>query len=175
MSNYYDNIYNNLHHLTTEEWEELSKRLTFLLTAKKKEKLRLGEEAFYTIIDNELSKKLKTKRFPFQRFKRTNNYKLLGETFEVALDYMEVVFEKEKLTRVKRLQFYLIAARIVLQDQETSPAPLSIRTMLNGFKLLPGLIDRSFPGYARSGVLSMILKQKYMNKKPLEEVVNEKR
>ncbi len=171
----YDAIIDNLHHLSTEEWEGLSKRLTFLLTSKKKEKVRIGEEAFYSILDNELSKKLKTKSFPFHKFKRTNSYKTLGEAFEVALDYMEVVFKGEKMTRVKKLQFYLIACKIVLKDQETNPAPLNIKTLLNGFKLLPGLIDRAFPGYAHSGVLPMILKQKYMNKKPLEEVNNEKR
>lgn len=168
-------IDNMLLNLNLKELEHVQKSIQLIMAPKQRERVRLGEEAFYSILDNELSKKLKTKAFPYNKFKRTHSYKLLGEAFEVTLDFMEVVFAKEKLTRIKKLHFYLIACKIVLDDQESSPAPLSIKTMLNGFKLLPGLIDRAFPGYARSGLLPMILKQKWMNKKPIEEVKNEKR
>ena len=161
--------------LSREELEKLHKKITFLLATKKRKNSRIDVEAFYNILDNELSKRLKTKTFPFPKFQRTKTYKELITAFESTVDYMEVVFKEMRLTRANKLQFYFLSAKITIDDFDTSPVPLSMRTLLQSFSILPGLIDRSFPGYARGGMLGWILKQKYMNKKPLEEINNEKR
>lgn len=161
--------------LEKEELVLLGKKIQYLMTTKKRKCSPVDEDAFYSIIGNELKKKIRYKAPPLPVFKKTNDYKLFSQVFVDTLDYMEEVFKREKLTRPKKLHFYLVATKIVLRDCEGSPVPLSMRSMLTAYKLLPGLIERSFPGYVQSGLLPMILKQKYMNKKPLEEVKNEKR
>jgi hypothetical protein len=175
MKNNLPEIEKRIKLLNRDELEQLQKKILFLLTTKKRKTSKIDVEAFYTILDNELSKRLKTKSMPFNRFQRTNTFKSLVTAFESTVDYMEVVFKNERLTRASKLHFYLISSKIVLDDCAGSPAPLCMRTLLQSFTILPGLIDRAFPGYVQGGVLPMILKQKYMNKKPLEEINNEKR
>ena len=86
MSKKAEDIYEQIPSLSREELEGLIKRATFLLTTKGRKDSRIDEEAFYDIIDNELSKRLKTKRFLFQKFKRTHTYKNLGTAFELTVD-----------------------------------------------------------------------------------------
>ena len=175
MPRLYEEINNRLPRLSQEELVELSKRIQFLMSTKKRKTNPVDEDAFYSILGNELKRKIRYKAPPLPVFKKTADYKLFSQVFEDTLDYMSEVFKRERITRPKKLHFYLIATKIVLSDCEGSPVPLSMRSLLTSYKLLPGLIDRSFPGYAQSGLLPMLLKQKWMNKKPIEEVKNEKR
>ena len=155
--------------LNTSDLEDIIKRVAFLKNSKSKKYPRVEEELFYNTLISELGKKIKKKQPPFYAFQKQGNYKNFKIAFEATLDYIEIAFKNQRINRAAKQHIYLITTKIVINDFDTSPIPLSLRTLVNGFTILPSLMAREFPGYIASGLLPMILKAKYANKKPREE------
>lgn len=155
--------------LSAKELDVLSTRIALLRTSRNSGKSTTEEEAFYNALVSGLGKKISKRQPPFYAFIKQGHYKKFKEAFEGTLDYIELAFRNTRINRPAKLRFYLIATEIVINDFETSPVPLSLKSLINNYGLLPSLMDREFPGYASSGLLPMILKAKYANKKPREE------
>lgn len=155
--------------LKSVELDEVGKRIAFLKTSKGGKSSGVEEELFYGTLVAELGKKIKKKQPPFHIFARQAGYKQFKEAFATTIDYISLAFRNERINRAGKQRIYLIATKLVIDDFDTSPVPLSLKTLINGFSLFPSLMDRAFPGYTGAGVLPMLLRAKYGNKKPREE------
>ena len=162
-------ILNALPSLNKVELEEVIKKASFLEKTKGVRSSGSEEETFYGILTSELVKMFRNKPTAYFVFVKQCNYNSFKTDFEGTLDYMEIAFKNKRITRPAKLHFYLIATKIIINDFDTSPVPLNLKTLINGFNILPSLIDREFPGYAQAGLLPMILKAKYKNKPPRGE------
>lgn len=152
--------------LTRKEQEEISTRLNFLLSSNKKTSSS-GEELFYMRVSQVLNKELSTKEIPYYIFKKSSAYKKLKDAFTATSGYMKNAFKGSTVTRPQQQQFYMLATLSVLDDLSRSPIPTNMTTVLQTFRDIAGLMDRAFPGYSQSGLMPMVLKAKFKNKKGL--------
>lgn len=152
--------------LKEEELKNIRTRIDFLLSSKKgTEKKSTEEIQFYTLLTNEIERRLKKKPSPFPVFKKQAIYKKFKKTFEEMLEYRKDCTGGILLDKKMRGSFNSLAIGVVLGDFDDSPIPLSMTTALTTFANLPGLLDRSFPGYVRGGAMLILLKSKRRKEK----------
>lgn len=86
-----------------------------------------------------------------------NTYRTLRTRATEIEEFIAANF-KPGLSRSQKNKLYVIFSSVVATRIEQTRVPLSLTTTLSFFNNLPGLIDKSFPGYIQSGLLDALLK-----------------
>lgn len=145
----------NLKNLTQSELKEVIEEASFLLAVHNN--VSGNQEIFYYVISLYL-KKFSITSPPFGTIKKQLFYKKFLSVSDSVDSFIDKNFKK--VTRVERSKLYNFFVRIIVSHiQNNTELSLSLKVVLNYFSYLPQLIDKSFPGYIESGLLSLILEK----------------
>ncbi len=85
--------------------------------------------------------------------------KLLQTSYLQLRDWLTASFNPP-LTKTERLWAYSLCAELLVQESFVRNQPVCMATSLKQVQLIPQIIAREFPGYIKSNLLRMVLKQK---------------
>lgn len=89
--------------------------------------------------------------------------KLTGKEKATVQEYLEN-FESYIATYLKgckyqqKVAFYKLSAELILEHLQYALVPITTRSVISCIPKIPSLVERAFPGYAKAGVLHMIIK-----------------
>lgn len=112
---------------------------------------------FYETLCEEVKLYTGIEGMPLHSFKRSNRkgYNKLCEMVTLMEAWAANV-DADVKTRLKKRNFYATMAMLVSSFLDDLNVPISVKTLLNSFEKFPGLIDKAFPGYVRSGLIRTI-------------------
>lgn len=88
--------------------------------------------------------------------KGTTQYKNYKKRFPMVMKFIEQ--ECSTLDKVQRIRFYHILVKAILKYLEDIGLPKSINMISNQFSNINQIIEHSFPGYLKSGLIDKIVK-----------------
>jgi len=143
--------------LTAQELREIELLAEQYRSRKGLGKIRAEDELLYSTLIEVLSYKTKSVYSPFPIFKK-NQINLFKKFKDVSLE-LDFWIKKHfpNVTRTQKRRLYTIFVELVVDFIDAGPVPLGVKTVINSFQYLPGLIDKSFPGYLEAGVLELLL------------------
>jgi len=143
--------------LTAQELREIELLAEQYRSRKGLGKMRAEDELLYTTLIEVLAYKTKTVYMPFPIFQK-NQITLFKKFKTVSLDLDTWIKDQfPGVTRTQKRRLYSIFSELVIDFIDSGPIPLSVKTVINSFQYLPGLIDKSFPGYLEAGLLDSLL------------------
>ena len=120
------------------------------------------ESLFYSVLKDTLEYYCYGKVMPYQTFKRGKFYKSYKEKFPVVQEFMQQHFPDAKL--VERKMIYRTFSRLIIKRiNQWEDVEVRIGTCAVNVDRIPSLVDRAFPGYAKNGLLSMLIKRSYQD------------
>ncbi|MCK5236931.1 MAG: hypothetical protein KAR06_08095 [Deltaproteobacteria bacterium] len=151
--------------LDTSDLREILSRVNYVLKQREGVVLNSTEDLFYTAFSNILTRVL-GKRLPqtLGGFRKSSSHLKKFKTVHQSVDsYIENLTtagnKKITINRIERLAFYRRAFRLVVDHIDTHmKIPMSMSVVLNTMDNLPGIMDLSYPGYAKAGMGYLILK-----------------
>ena len=152
-----DAIKQLLPQLTSRELREVELLASHFRKGNKKEDIEANTLVFYSTIVEYLAYKTKVQFPPIALF-RALQPNLGDKIFEVA-EFVENWTNSyfKEVIQLERRRVYGICTELVGNYVEDSTVPLGMKSLLNAFNKLPGIVENNFPGYAASGLLSSIL------------------
>ena len=140
--------------LSLKELKEFRTEIDKLIFLKKPE--NKNETIFYEILRNKLKTKLNMNTPPYSTIKKTE-VKLKEKVSELDI-FLEDNY-KGNLTKDKRTELYDLCLDVLIDYMINETEMLiSLTSIINMSKLIPNLIDKSFPFYLENGLLSYIIK-----------------
>lgn len=122
------------------------------------------EALFYEALSTVIAKTNRGNTPPFRVFKSSPNYKQFKLAAASVDEYIESLLAPSKVTRIERSQFYTMYAKLVAKDLMRAEIALSINSLTNSVDRFPGILDKSFPGYARNGLFLKLIAKKNFRK-----------
>lgn len=110
------------------------------------------ENLLYDNIAQLLSSKYQINLPPFKLFSNSNNHAQFSKVSLSLNEYLSSLITDRAIRLEERSMFYHLYAKLVTDDLEDIGAPVSVKSIVNGFERFPGLLDRAFPGYIRNGL-----------------------
>lgn len=118
-----------------------------------------SDEALYTAVTAELSRALQYTATRYGSFRsRSPQAKEFAEAVKVVDTYLAMSNSGAPMTILERTSAYGLVAELVVRDvrrNQNSPLPLW-RRVCTSLKNINLLVERAFPGYAESGLLSQV-------------------
>lgn len=144
--------------LNANELKEVVTLATQLRSSKGLGVMRAESELFYHTLSEELSYRLNTLPPPLSVLKKQSppTYKKFDEVLTWFNDWLDDVMQGS-ITRLQRRTMYAVCTELVADEVEASQVPLSLKSLLNFYPELPGILDKNFPGYIRNGMIGMLL------------------
>lgn len=140
--------------LSLKELKEFRTEIDKLIFLKKPE--NKNETIFYEILRNKLKIKLNMSTPPYSTVKKTE-VKLKEKVSELDV-FLENSY-KGNLTKDKRTELYDLCLDVLIDYMVNETEMLvSLTSIINMSKLIPNLIDKSFPFYLENGLLNYIIK-----------------
>jgi hypothetical protein len=103
-----------------------------------------------------LLKKEGVAMIPYQKFKSSNSYQRLRESFKTIEHFINQNFDS--LTITQRMKFYhIVLTQMVEYVRRLPDVPVSFNTVSVHSDKVAGLVDAAFPGYIRSKLFKKIL------------------
>jgi hypothetical protein len=104
------------------------------------------------------------------QLKRMNNFRSFADKVPPTMVY----FRKATRNRVKLRALIRMSIKLLYKDMQRMQISASTRTMLNHWHRIPSVINRSFPGYAKAGLLGLLVNSgaidlKYVSEAPPRE------
>lgn len=115
-----------------------------------------NEEMLYSVLAEELKSKLSSALVPFHVFKKGSSYARFREVLKHVDEFLRST-GIPRFTTPERKKMYSIVIRLVVERASELDVPLGVKLVLNQSDYIPGLFDRAFPGYLRSGLVRMLL------------------
>jgi hypothetical protein len=95
---------------------------------------------------------------PLSKFQSSKFYADVPERCVWLLEYIKAGFRTEQ--RLEISAALVIVLELLADRLETRNVPLSYNAMFQGLARIPWLVDRSFPGYWKSGLLGKLIKSR---------------
>lgn len=118
-----------------------------------------SDEALYNAISNELSRALQHSASRYGLFRsRSPQAKEFIEVTKLVDTYLTRANNGAPMTLLERSSAYGLVAELVVRDirrNQNNPLPLW-RRVCTALKNINLLVERAFPGYAESGILSQV-------------------
>jgi hypothetical protein len=168
MSAAFDEIAKLLHSLTADELAEVRARAGILLqsggrpaasaptTTAAKIAAPPAESADLDIIVQEIAAYFQREGLEYvseAMLKRTANYRSFEAKAIASLPY----FRKVSSQRVRLRAIIRLAIRLLHKDMQAMNVAVSVRTLMNHWHRVPAVIDKNFPGYAKIGMLRLLI------------------
>lgn len=115
------------------------------------DQLGLVYEAFSQILS---SKGFRT--IPWNRFQESRDLSAFTTKGEWLISYARKNFKPE--TRIQLSYTLILLTKLLTEWLEKINVPLSYRTLINNLDRIPSLVDESFPGYGKAGLLPAVVK-----------------
>lgn len=144
----------NLPHLTKTEVQRVRDACDAILH--KAPEVVPYEEDLYCVIQDSMKSYNGSTMLPFSRFMRLQAYAKFKDD-ALAVNENIKLFKPESVA-YRRKALMLVVSLVIqrLQQLEITITPSKLMELLH---IAPNCVSRSFPGYARSGLLPLILKQ----------------
>jgi hypothetical protein len=142
--------------LSVQELKELQKNIEHTLSGKTLEVKGEEDAWFYLSLTGALKRELHCSFPGYVQFKSKNDrlYKKFETQFLLVDEWLKNCFPPgTKLSKLQRHRLYDFFTELAIEDLKSTSLPLSLTTLLTFFNNLPGLVDRKFPGYIKSGAL----------------------
>lgn len=94
---------------------------------------------------------------PPHRLRKTPNYKEFKQKHDEGLS--EFLRDAVKRNRVKLRALVWLSVKLLYRHLVEMGVPVSARMMMNHIHRIPSVLDDAFPGYARSGLLGIVIKE----------------
>jgi len=113
-------------------------------------------DIFYTYLCKELQKHTRQKQQAITILKAKNKklYKQLKQITELLNDF---AFDNDVREKRDIYNLYQIACELICENIVDMGIPLSFKAFLNHIDLFPGLLNKAYPGYLKSGLLKFLL------------------
>lgn len=149
------NLSQLLHEMSRVELEDVVIRAKVLLdmdkTALYDDIENPDEEMFYEALCDGFPGKKHT----FKSFRKRHNYKTFHENFEEVTYYVDANFGY--IDHDDKLKIYMIMSHVLRDYMEKLKMDLTMKSLSHQIKKISFLMERYFPGYSESGVLSLII------------------
>jgi hypothetical protein len=149
-----DQVLRLLPRLTKHELDEVKEQINLLRTVGPSTQREVGDEA------SELLQAIVT--FLSSRGLEYNTMAMLRKVdqYEAFADKAKNVFRFMKGVegRTKKRAFLSLAAELLYDDLTSMDVAVSARTMMSHTHRIPAVINKNFPGYARAGMLGIIVR-----------------
>ena len=89
-----------------------------------------------------------------QKLKGMANFRAFAEKVPESMKY----FRSASRNRTKQRALIRMGCRLLFQDMNRMSISPSVRTLMNHWHRVPAVINRSFPGYAHSGLLGLLVR-----------------
>ncbi len=167
-------ILDKLGQLSPDELKEVENKLSVLKSLKPPsnydDKNDTELQLFYTTINKRLTALTGYPELDITFFKKSGGYKKLKEAFIFINAFLENALKRQPSRREKQVG-YLLFANLVMENEKNHPGvPLSMMLVLNTYHNFPGLVERAFPGYVRSGLGNYIFSP-IQNPKDLDKLL----
>jgi len=117
-------------------------------------------ELFHSVLVSAFIRHLGLEIVPLFVLKQRSNvatYRLVKKTAE-WLDSWGRNCMSNRLTRQERTKLYTLFADLTISFMKEANMIVTLKTLLNSHEIFPSVFERSFPGYATSGLLQTVLR-----------------
>lgn len=143
----------DLKNYNLKELKDLRNRIDYEINLKTP---KPEEELFYYALNKIIKKNTGLRIIPFPVFKLNKNY----PKFKKVLLEIDRFFEDnlgKELTRVEKSKVYNLYADLIYGYTSGMGITTILPTLINFHEYFPGLLEKEFPGYLKSGLLRKIL------------------
>ena len=153
----YDDALAALPTMTPTQLRQVQARTIFLLaTTGGSAGIEEERRALYQTISDVLKSLHLKNSPPWAVFKKNRFYNHYNTSYDLLEDFMVENFEG--MSTPERIQFYRLVLRILVRDLKRIGVEVSIGSITTNLGRVPSLIDRAFPGYIESGMMSKVLR-----------------
>jgi len=92
--------------------------------------------------------------------RRSHGYAAFKDKVEPLVVFFIRGMGSTPLTRAGLLAFFRLGITLLHRNMHEMNVSVSIRTVMNHTHRIPSVIEQSFPGYARNGLLGLIIRRK---------------
>jgi len=163
MSSTKDHVMTMLATLSSRELKDVRTAMESLEDVKASEVTPdLGYQAvFYKMLCEQISRATAAPvGMPFNIFlKNSNQYPIYAEQYDIIYGMFCDNFHggSKHSLHVAMSSFFSLVVSLIIEDLHRLEIPVSLKPCVNRMRVVPGLIDRAFPGYIQAGLLSRIL------------------
>jgi hypothetical protein len=148
MSEDLENVFDKLGDMSKQDLKELKTKLNVLTSG---DEMELEHSS---LIYNALTQALQKRSLscpPYALFKKNSLFGKFCEQLEMISPFTEVM--ANTVTKTQMFGSFVYFTEMVMEDIDNQGIPVSLRTVINHLDTLPGLVDRSFPGYTQAGLI----------------------
>ena len=92
--------------------------------------------------------------------RRASGYTAFKQKVEPIVAFLAKGAGRDSLTRTELMALFRLGISLLHQNMQSMQIAVSTRTMMNQIHRMPSVIELSFPGYARQGLLRLVIKRK---------------
>lgn len=152
----YEVVKESCRRLTPDQMKELRDILALQIDAVERTSYSREEVMWFDALHLAISKSIGTIRGTYSAMRKTDLYPRFRASMKVVEEFTRSC-DMGRLSTPQRKKWYNLLAEVLVTWCDGLDAPMTFKLVVNQAERIPGLVDKSFPGYVEAKLIKKIL------------------